>query len=275
MASGSGVIARRSLSDAWKELPPEWLDGLNVKLDVASPVYHPERNKYGVKCGQGEQRGRSPRDEQLSPRCPWLALPSYLLADLNAWETSGWIVAQDPYGWFMCAAGEYGGARETSRPCDSPPAAAGGTAASSKAAARPTTSGRSRAGGASQGRRAAGRCDEAGAIDKERERGREPRAPRQSNLVAKVVVAGRAYDDAAVSPVVRQTLQHWAYTLTKSDFGVSGGRGGLAESSSAPTLPLRVCTDAGAKAYRKTGKAPFAVTGGGGAGKGGGAKAES
>ena len=27
-----------------------------------------------------------------------------------------------------------------------------------------------------------------------------------------------SYDDATVSPVVRQTLLHWAYTLTESDF---------------------------------------------------------
>jgi hypothetical protein len=40
----------------------------------------------------------------------------------------------------------------------------------------------------------------------------------KSNLVAKCVAAGRPYDDASVSPVVRQTLLHWAYELTAEDY---------------------------------------------------------
>ena len=39
----------------------------------------------------------------------------------------------------------------------------------------------------------------------------------RNNLIAKCVAAGRAFDDASVSPVVRQTLQHWAYRLTEAD----------------------------------------------------------
>jgi len=39
----------------------------------------------------------------------------------------------------------------------------------------------------------------------------------RNNLIAKCVAAGAAYDDPAVSPVVRQTLQHWAYRLTQAD----------------------------------------------------------
>ena len=58
--------------DAWKEFPAEWVAGLNIKKQLASPNYNPSVNKHGVKCGQ----------------------------DLNAWESSGWIVAQDPFGWF-------------------------------------------------------------------------------------------------------------------------------------------------------------------------------
>lgn len=38
------------------------------------------------------------------------------------------------------------------------------------------------------------------------------------NLIAKVAAAGRAFDDASVSPVVRQTLWHWAYALTEADY---------------------------------------------------------
>ena len=39
----------------------------------------------------------------------------------------------------------------------------------------------------------------------------------RNNLIAKCVAAGAAHDDPAVSPVVRQTLQHWAYRLTQAD----------------------------------------------------------
>ena len=40
----------------------------------------------------------------------------------------------------------------------------------------------------------------------------------KNNLIAKCVKEGAAFDDKSVSPVVRQTLQHWAYTLTQADF---------------------------------------------------------
>jgi hypothetical protein len=38
------------------------------------------------------------------------------------------------------------------------------------------------------------------------------------NLIGKVLAKGASFDDYAVSPVVRQTLQHWAYALTRGDF---------------------------------------------------------
>ena len=34
----------------------------------------------------------------------------------------------------------------------------------------------------------------------------------------KVVRANKHWNDASVSPVVRQTLLHWAYELTEADF---------------------------------------------------------
>lgn len=40
----------------------------------------------------------------------------------------------------------------------------------------------------------------------------------KQNLVGKVLAAGKQYDDESVSPVVRQTLQHWGYNLTLKDF---------------------------------------------------------
>lgn len=38
------------------------------------------------------------------------------------------------------------------------------------------------------------------------------------NLIAKCVRSGKAYNDHGVSPVVRQTLLHWAYELTEKHF---------------------------------------------------------
>ena len=38
------------------------------------------------------------------------------------------------------------------------------------------------------------------------------------NLIGKVLAKHSTYDDVTVSPVVRQTLQHWAYALTQEDF---------------------------------------------------------
>ena len=40
----------------------------------------------------------------------------------------------------------------------------------------------------------------------------------KQNLIAKCMRDGKAHDDASVSPVVRQTLLHWAYELTEADF---------------------------------------------------------
>uniref|UniRef100_A0A0G4GPA2 Uncharacterized protein n=1 Tax=Chromera velia CCMP2878 TaxID=1169474 RepID=A0A0G4GPA2_9ALVE len=38
------------------------------------------------------------------------------------------------------------------------------------------------------------------------------------NLIRQIVTKGRPYNDAGVSPVIRQTLQHWGYVLTERDF---------------------------------------------------------
>jgi len=40
----------------------------------------------------------------------------------------------------------------------------------------------------------------------------------KNNLISKIVKSGCAWDNFTVSPVVRQTLQHWAYRLTQEDF---------------------------------------------------------
>ena len=45
-----------------------------------------------------------------------------------------------------------------------------------------------------------------------------PKGRWKNNLIAKCVRSGCAFDNFAVSPVVRQTLQHWGYKLTKEHY---------------------------------------------------------
>ena len=59
--------------DTWKELPCEWIKGLNIDTQVSSQKYIKKNNKYNVKCG----------------------------STLLDWNKSGWIEEIDPYGWFM------------------------------------------------------------------------------------------------------------------------------------------------------------------------------
>merc|ERR1712054_559969 len=66
------------------ELPREWLSGLKSN-QLKSTVYRPEVNKWGVKCG----------------------------GSLGMWESSGWISAIDPYGWFQWYCRFFQGRRST------------------------------------------------------------------------------------------------------------------------------------------------------------------
>eukprot|EP00051_Salpingoeca_urceolata_P025007 m.444562 g.444562 ORF g.444562 m.444562 type:complete len:319 (-) comp20299_c3_seq13:139-1095(-) len=45
-----------------------------------------------------------------------------------------------------------------------------------------------------------------------------PKGRWKNNLIGKCVRASRPYDDYSISPVVRQTLQHWGYQLTQKDY---------------------------------------------------------
>ena len=60
-------------SEAMRGLPKSWFRGLDLDTMVTSSKYDKKVNKYKVKCG----------------------------SSLEAWEKSGWIVEQDPYGWFQ------------------------------------------------------------------------------------------------------------------------------------------------------------------------------
>lgn len=68
----SGVTGE-TYSDAWKEFPTDWFEGLNIKRQVTSQKYDDHVNTYKVSCG----------------------------GDLHMWESSGWITEADPFGWFQ------------------------------------------------------------------------------------------------------------------------------------------------------------------------------
>ena len=88
------------------------------------------------------------------------------------WERKGWIVKQDPYGWFQWYCRFYQGRRtkDDQRQIDRWCKCAG-----------------------DQGRW-------------------------RLFLIGKIVKSGKKYNDASVSPKVRQLLQHWGYRLSKNDF---------------------------------------------------------
>ena len=115
------------------------LDKSLVNSDVADVA----RNKYRVKSG----------------------------TDLAAWEGSGWIKAQDPYGWFQWYSRFV------------------------------------------LGRRIA---DDARQIQRWRNFA-GPKGRFKLNLIGKIKRAEASFDDAAISPVIRQGLLHWAYELTAAD----------------------------------------------------------
>ncbi|KAG7484183.1 hypothetical protein MATL_G00046730 [Megalops atlanticus] len=137
-------ITKQHYKDVWKELPEDWLKGLDIPKQVASSAYREDVNTYKVKCG----------------------------GSLEMWESSGWIVPQDPYGWFQWYCRFYQGRRTK------------------------------------DDERQVARWAKCAGI-----KGRW-----RNNLITKVVRSGCSFDNPTVSPVVRQTLQHWGYRLTKEDY---------------------------------------------------------
>ena len=74
-------VTQTQYKDIWKELPSEWVEGVDIETQVASRTYDKSCNKYGVDCGAKESKSDS--HGQLF------------------WESKGWIEPLDPYGWFM------------------------------------------------------------------------------------------------------------------------------------------------------------------------------
>jgi len=65
-----------------------------------------------------------------------------------------------------------------------------------------------------------------------------------------VASAGARFDDPAISPVVRQTLHHWAYELNEADF--QAGAKAFVASGHAPYISSHTAA-AGAAAAAKRG----------------------
>lgn len=63
-----------TIRDDWRELPPQWIAGLDVERYLINTAYDPTANKFGVACGQS----------------------------IEEWEAAGWINhTYDARGWFQ------------------------------------------------------------------------------------------------------------------------------------------------------------------------------
>ena len=78
----------------------------------------------------------------------------------------------------------------------------------------------------------------------------------KQNLIGKCMRGGSAYNDASVSPVVRQTLLHWAYELNEADYLTGAQRVKTHGAAYMPKAQLaHVMTAAAAEEVNKAGTA--------------------
>ncbi len=75
----------------------------------------------------------------------------------------------------------------------------------------------------------------------------------KSNLAAKVLSAKTSYDDPTVSPVVRQTLQHWGYALSEADYKAQSRR--IAKGAGVSFISTPQLASAAAEAVKERGEA--------------------
>jgi hypothetical protein len=75
----------------------------------------------------------------------------------------------------------------------------------------------------------------------------------KQNLIGKCLAGGRAHDDVSVSPVVRQTLLHWAFELGEADFASGAKRVKTHGATYMPREQLAGVLTAAAARKRKAG----------------------
>merc|ERR1712195_297626 len=139
--------------DVLSEYPKEWFNGIDKKTMVTNSKYDKAVNKYAVKCG----------------------------GSLDMWESSGWIAAIDPYGWFQWYCRFYLGRRSS---------------------------------------------DDERQIQRWKS-GHGPKGRWRNNLLNKILAAGGDVDNPKVSPVIRQTCQHWGYCPNAADLAAHRKRKGV------------------------------------------------
>lgn len=181
-------VIKQKCEGAWKELPSDWITGLNVDKEVASrkcfPSPHSSSPPFPYRKGCLSEINPCDRIcrynvsvNKYKVNCGYKSGPDDTFG-LIAWEEKGWIVAQDPYGWFQWYCRFFQGRRsqDDDRQISRFLACAG------------------------------------------------PNGRWRGNLCGKILLANASFDDASVAPVVRQTLLHWAYSLSESDFKLGSKR---------------------------------------------------
>jgi len=148
----SAVTGQSYGSEVLDEFPKEWFKGLK-QSQLRSKTYTNEVNKWRVKCG----------------------------GSLGMWESSGWIAAIDPYGWFQWYCRFYLGRRSS---------------------------------------------DDERQIQRWKS-GHGPKGRWRNNLLNKILAAGGDVDNPKVSPVIRQTCQHWGYCPNAADLAAHRKRKGV------------------------------------------------
>ena len=69
-------VTKTQYDKVWMELPADWIEGLDVKTQIAAEEYHKSHNRYKVDCG-----GKVNKADAFGQ---------------HLWEQMGWIEAQDP-----------------------------------------------------------------------------------------------------------------------------------------------------------------------------------
>jgi len=160
----SSVTKKTYGDEVWKELPADWVEGLNIKRQLTRQTYDISVNRYKAKSG----------------------------ASLQEWEESGWMRDCDPYGWFQWYCRFFQGRR---------------------CADDERQIGRGNKCFGPKGRWKNNLCNkilssvEAGGMI----------APGNPGYPGKKTLASEV-ENYSISPVVRQTLQHWGYRVTLADF---------------------------------------------------------